>query len=199
MPRAGRPERGKPKVQSSVFDTPQVAAAASGNIRDARPIQTNAHGGQCGLRGGASVTAGSTNPGEREREGARRNEKRWSVGGWQRRNRIGRAEIANRPHCVEGYRTRPRAGGGRAEKAREIAGTAGEPGTQAGREERAAARNRGAPQRHNRYIFFARNGRGGIKHPRRTSSHGRPRPHAESRVLRAEKGDRMRTRERQSE
>lgn len=118
MPRAGRPERGKPKVQCNKTVTPQVATAAGGNTRDARPIQTNAHGVQGGLRGGASVTAGSTNPGEREREGARRNEKRGSVGGWQRRNRIGRAEIASRPHCVEGYRTRPRAGGGWVERAR---------------------------------------------------------------------------------
>lgn len=75
------------------------------------------------------MTAGSTNPGGREREVARRNEKRGSVGGWQRRNRIGRAEIASRPHCVEGYRTRPRAGGA---EGRESAAGRGEGGTMGG-------------------------------------------------------------------
>ena len=55
-------------------------------------------------------------------------------------------------------------------------------GAQAGREERAAARNRGAPQRLDRYIFPGRRSVG-VRCAQPTESLGSPRPSAESRGL----------------
>ena len=73
------------------------------------------------MRGRASATAGSANSGERERAGARRNEKRWCCGA-AAADRIGRRESQPRTHGVEGYRIRLRKGTGWVDKAREIAG-----------------------------------------------------------------------------
>ena len=55
-------------------------------------------------------------------------------------------------------------------------------GAQAGREEIADARNRGAPQRHDRYISTGRRA-AGTRYARSTESLGYPRPSAESRDL----------------
>ena len=98
-----------------------------------------------GMRGGASATNGSTNPGERESDGARRNGKALGCARDQRRDRIGSGGIgsAHTGSSVSAF-GHP-AGGGCGWCGREIARRNG--GRRASREGReAAARKDGAPQ-----------------------------------------------------
>lgn len=95
-----------------------------------------------GMCGGASATAVSANPEERESASGEPQRESGSAAR-AARDRIG-SGVSRALRCVEGYRNRTSAGGGRVGKRMHKAGWRG-------REERAAARKRGAPQRLSRY------------------------------------------------